>query len=177
MAHSLAPNRAGFPSRPEVGLRGAREVQATRVWLRLYSCTNLIERALQRGLRVQFGTTLPRFDLLAQLEAAERQGTPWLTLSELSRRLMVSNGNLTGLTTRMVRERLVSRSTSPDDARTQLVRLTSRGRQAFSRQARQVRRWLGRWFAALSDREVAGLAAGAAKLKRAVEGPPSEGGP
>ncbi|MEP6992345.1 MAG: hypothetical protein ABJA80_15545, partial [bacterium] len=66
-----------------------------RTWLRLLTCSNLVERAVRRRLRDDFDTTLPRFDVLAQLDAAARDAVQGLTMSELSRRLMVTNGNLT----------------------------------------------------------------------------------
>ena len=67
--------------------------RALRTWLRLFTCTQLIERRVRTGLREEFGTTLPRFDLMAQLERAPKG----MTLGELSQRMMVSNGNITGL--------------------------------------------------------------------------------
>ncbi len=99
-----------------------------RVWLRLLTCSNLIERSIRQTMREQFGTTLPRFDILSQLDR-----TPdGLTMGDLSRRLMVSNGNVTGLVDRLVGEGLVLREPSPHDRRAQLVRLTKPGKQAFA---------------------------------------------
>ncbi len=69
-----------------------------RLWLRLLSCTTLIEREIRRRLREQFHTTLPRFDLMAQLDKMP----DGMSLGELSQRLMVSNGNITGLVDRLV---------------------------------------------------------------------------
>src|SRR5437879_5214021 len=104
-----------------------------RLWLRLLKCSNMVESRVRGRLREEFDTTLPRFDMLAQLDASDSdQG---LTMGELSRRLMVTNGNLTGLTERLVKERLVSRSVSPDDRRSQRVRLTANGRRAFQQMA------------------------------------------
>jgi len=81
-----------------------------RLWLRLLACANLIEGEVRRRLRLSFGTTLPRFDLLAQLERATPDG---LTLGEVSRRMMVSNGNVTGIAARLVAEGLVARRANP----------------------------------------------------------------
>ena len=80
-----------------------------RVWLRLLACTNRIDQGVRRGLREAFEITLPRFDLLAQLDRA----SDGLTMGELSRRLMVTNGNVTGLIDRLVGEGLVERKPSP----------------------------------------------------------------
>ena len=79
-------------------------------------------------MREQFGTTLPRFDILSQLDRAP----DGLTMGDLSRRLMVSNGNVTGLIDRLVGEGLVVREPAPHDRRAQLVRLTKDGRKAFA---------------------------------------------
>ncbi len=99
-----------------------------RVWLRLLTCSNLMERTIRTTMREQFDTTLPRFDLLSQLDRAPGG----LTMGDLSRRLMVSNGNVTGLVDRLVGEELVQREPSPHDRRAQLVRLTKAGKQAFA---------------------------------------------
>src|SRR3954467_12256203 len=97
-----------------------------RLWLRLLKCTAQIENRVRAGLREEFSTTLPRFDMLAQLDAAGDDG---LTMGELSRRLMVTNGNLTGLTERLVKERLVASVTVPHDRRSQKITLTANGRR------------------------------------------------
>lgn len=98
-----------------------------RVWLRLLTCSNMIEHEVRRGLREEFGVTLPRFDLMSQLDRAPEG----LTMGELSRRLMVTNGNVTGMIDRLVGEALVERRPAPHDRRSQLVRLTDAGRKAF----------------------------------------------
>ena len=109
-----------------------------RVWLRLFACTSLIERRVRRGLREHFRTTLPRFDALSQLDRAPRG----LTMGELSRRLMVSNGNVTGLIDRLLAEGLVERRISTADRRAQVVRLTAAGRRAFRALTPVHARWI-----------------------------------
>lgn len=130
---------------------------ALRLWLRLLACTNLLERELRGRLRTHFDSTLPRFDVLAQLDAAARDGGPGLTMSALSRQLMVTNGNLTGLVERLVQERLVSRAPSPTDRRAQVVRLTPAGRRALEAMTPEHRRWIDELFAGLSPDERATL--------------------
>ncbi len=98
-----------------------------RVWLRLLSCANRIERSVRQELRDSFDVTLPRFDLMSQLERAPAG----LMMGELSRRLMVTSGNVTGLIDRLVAEGLVQRSPVPNDRRANLVRLTEAGLVAF----------------------------------------------
>ena len=95
-----------------------------RLWLRLLACTNLLEGEVRRRLRQEFATTLPRFDLLAQLDRT----SGGLTLTELSNRMMVSNGNLTGLVDRLVGNNLVERLPDPDDGRSTRVALTTLAR-------------------------------------------------
>jgi DNA-binding MarR family transcriptional regulator len=137
----------GAPA-PEAATESERA--ALRVWLRLLTCTNLIERRVRTGLREQFGTTLPRFDVLAQLDAAESDTGRGLTMSELSERLMVTNGNLTGLVERLTQERLVTRSVSPNDGRTQIVRLTRAGKRSLDEMVPAHREWVERMFHSVS---------------------------
>lgn len=104
-----------------------------RLWLRLLSTTNIISGQIRRRLREKFDITLPAFDLMAQLER-EPEG---LRLGELSRRMMVTNGNLTGLVERLVQEGLVLRETDPQDRRAFIVRLSKTGRTKFAAYARE----------------------------------------
>src|SRR3954464_13879359 len=90
----------------ETGLKTDDRLEL-RLWIRLLTCSNLIDARVRRGLRDAFDTTLPRFDLLAQLDRAPE----CLTLSALSRRLMVSNGNMTGLVERLAAEGLIEAKT------------------------------------------------------------------
>jgi DNA-binding MarR family transcriptional regulator len=121
-----------------------------RLWLRLLSCVNLVEAEIRRRLRAQFGTTLPRFDLLAQLDRM-RDG---LTLGEISRRMMVSNGNITALATSLVADGLVERRAYPTDRRVQRLRLTPYGRRMFEIQSTAHEDWVAELFATIpvSDR-------------------------
>ena len=100
-----------------------------KVWLRLLTCTHLIERRVRQNLRSQFRTTLPRFDVLAQIDRSP-EGQP---MRELSQRLMVTNGNITPLVDRLVEDGLVIRASSPDDRRVQHVKLTENGKLILDR--------------------------------------------
>ena len=117
-----------------------------RLWLRLLTCTTLIENEVRRRLRDEFDTTLPRFDLMAQLERAPNG----MTLGELSQRMMVSNGNITGLVERLAGEGLIRRKPAPNDRRVQIVSLTAEGRRLFRAMARTNGDWVGEIFADLS---------------------------
>ena len=111
---------------------------ALRLWLRLLTCTQLIEKRVRTGLRDEFNTTLPRFDLMAQLER-EPQG---LAMGELSRRMMVTGGNVTAIVAQLESEQLVQRQTHADDRRSSTVRLTPAGRRAFAAMARDHEAWI-----------------------------------
>ena len=121
-----------------------------RLWLRLFTCKTLIEGEVRRRLREEFGVTLPRFDLMAQLDRAPGG----MTLGQLSQRMMVSNGNVTGLVERLVAQGLVDRRSSPNDRRSQIVSLTAEGRRTFRAMARANADWIGEIFADLSPADV-----------------------
>ncbi len=124
-----------------------------RVWLRLLSCANLISAEIRKRLREEFDVTLPRFDLLSQLYR-EPNG---LRLGELSRRLMVTNGNLTGLVDGLVEEGLVIRETVAEDRRAILVRLSKRGERGFAKMAVANESWLGELFSGADRRTLNAL--------------------
>jgi DNA-binding MarR family transcriptional regulator len=127
--------------------------EALRLWLRLLTCTQLIEKDVRSRLRDLFGTTLPRFDLMAQLERAP-QG---LKMNELSRRMMVTGGNVTGITDQLAREGLVDRVGVQEDRRACRVRLTAKGRRLFREMAGQHEHWIVGAFSNLTARELATL--------------------
>src|SRR3989338_9581939 len=134
--------------------RGHREhPEALRLWLRLLTCTQLIEKQVRGQLREQFDTTLPRFDLMAQLE----RNPDGLKMNELSRRMMVTGGNVTGITDQLVAEGLVERMDVEGDRRAYRVRLTPQGRELFNTMARQHEQWIVEAFAALGERDIATL--------------------
>ena len=138
--------------------------ESLRLWLRLLTCTQLIEADLRSRLRQEFATTLPRFDLLAQLE----RNPDGLKMGELSRRMMVTSGNVTGITDQLVDEGLVRRVDSPDDRRAYLIRLTPAGKRAFDRMAAAHERWVIELLGGLSDNEHEQLGKLLAKIKRHV---------
>ncbi|HEX6957475.1 MAG TPA: MarR family transcriptional regulator [Ferrovibrio sp.] len=135
-----------------------------RLWLRLLTCSNLIERNVRSALREKFDTTLPRFDLLAQLDRAP----DGLTMSELSARMMVSNGNITGLTDRLVEEGLVRRTPSARDRRSSHVGLTPAGKKAFDAMTPEHEAWIDTMMAGLSRQEMQQLFQLLGKLKASV---------
>ncbi|MDP2370195.1 MarR family winged helix-turn-helix transcriptional regulator [Rhodoferax sp.] len=132
---------------------GAQHPQALRLWLRLLTCSQLIEKQVRVGLREQFGTTLPRFDLMAQLERAPEG----LKMNELSKRMMVTGGNITGITDQLVGEGLVERVEVAADRRACRICLTPKGRKQFIDMAKAHEGWIVQAFAALGDKDVATL--------------------
>ena len=126
---------------------------ALRLWLRLLTCTQLVEKRVRTQLRERFDTTLPRFDLMAQLERAPEG----LKMNELSRRMMVTGGNVTGITDQLAAEGLVDRVDVAGDRRAYRVRLTAKGRKLFHEMAHQHESWIVDSFAGLTDKDVATL--------------------
>jgi DNA-binding MarR family transcriptional regulator len=130
-------------------LRPADHKAELRLWLRMLTCTTLIESGVRRKLRDGFDVTLPRFDLMAQLDK-----TPdGLTLGELSRRMMVSNGNVTAIVEALLAQGLIDRKPSAEDRRAQRVSLTAAGRTAFHAMAAAHADWIGDAFAGLTMAE------------------------
>jgi len=144
-----------------------------RLWLRLLTCTTLIEGEVRRRLRERFEVTLPRFDLMAQLDKAPEG----MSLSDLSKRMMVSNGNLTGVVERLVTSGHLDRRTSDVDRRAQIISLTDIGRAEFRAMAAEHERWIADLFGDLSKRDHDDLMRLLAKAKmsarRAVNGEPA----
>ena len=142
---------------------------AIRLWLRMLATNRLIETRMRRLLQERCATTLPRFDLMAQLERVPGG----LKMGELSKRMMVTGGNVTGITDGLVREGLVERASDPADRRAWRVKLTPAGRRAFTAMAREHERWIVAAFATLSAREMSNMAGLLGRLKthlRSLEG-------
>ena len=126
---------------------------AVRLWLRLLSCTMVIEKRVKRSLAADFATTLPRFDVMAALDRAEHG----LGMGALGRALLVSNGNITGLVQTLVRDGDVLLATAPGDRRAAVVTLTPVGRTRFKAMAAAHHGWIDAIFAGLSPEESAQL--------------------
>jgi len=120
-----------------------------RLWLRLLTCSTLVEGEIRRRLRERFDVTLPRFDLMAQLDKAP----DGMTLSDLSRRMMVSNGNLTGLVDRLAASGHLERRVSATDRRAQIISLTRVGQAEFRLMAAEHEAWIAELFGDLTPRE------------------------
>jgi DNA-binding MarR family transcriptional regulator len=137
---------------------------ALKLWLRLLTCTNMIERRIRRDLRKDFASTLPRFDLLAQLQR-QPEG---LRMRELSLRLMVTSGNITALADQLEAEGLIERLAQSGDKRATLLRLTSLGVSQFAQMAQTHEGWVIEQCAGLSRAEQQALHALLGKLKHGM---------
>jgi DNA-binding MarR family transcriptional regulator len=136
-----------------------------RLWLRLLTCTTLIEGEVRSRLRERFEVTLPRFDMMAQLDRAPEG----MTLSDVSKRMMVSNGNVTGLVDRLVESGHLDRRTSDTDRRVQVIRLTKTGRAEFRRMAAEHETWIADLFSELTPKDVRELMRLLAKTKASAQ--------
>lgn len=135
---------------PKKELSESRRKDSLRMWLRLLGCENRIEQRLRSLFRKNFRVTLPQFDVLSELEHASAA----LTMSELSRELMVSNGNITGVIDRLVNMDLVKRSRPAHDRRIQYIELTPRGSKEFSQMAAQHEQWVAEMFRNLTRDDI-----------------------
>ncbi len=124
-----------------------------RLWLRILTIHKLINNEVRRRLREEFGMSLSRFDLLAQLD-----GKPeGMRMGELSKRLMVTTGNITGLVDELVAEGLVQRLPDPTNRRASLAAMTPKGRKAFAAAAKANESWIAEMFSGLTAAEKAAM--------------------
>ena len=127
----------------------SEHAQELRLWLRLLACSQLIEKRVRTQLRERFDTTLPRFDLMAQLE----RHPEGLKMKELSQRLMVTGGNVTGITDQLEQEKLVVRVPDSKDGRAFSVKLTPAGRKAFAQMAEVHESWVAELLQDISQED------------------------
>jgi DNA-binding MarR family transcriptional regulator len=137
---------------------------ALRLWLRLLTCANLVETEIRGRLRAEFDTTLPRFDLMAQLQRVPKG----MKMGELSRHMMVTNGNITGITDQLEKEGLVMRTKVASDRRSSVIRLTPQGRKTFARMARAHEAWVKELLSGLPESSRAALFQTLGELKLQV---------
>ncbi|MDP3803566.1 MarR family winged helix-turn-helix transcriptional regulator [Brevundimonas sp.] len=162
----MSPAATHLPDRPLPDrLGGAPDgKRSLRLWLRLLTCATTIEQTISHRLRDEFGSTLPRFDMLSALDRAGEAG---LTMGEVSRMLMVSNGNVTGLAARLKVDGLIE-AMAGADRRVQRVRLTPLGQTRFTAMARAHERWIEALFADLTETEADELTRLLERAKRSL---------
>ncbi len=129
------------------------EKQKLRVWLRLLKVTRTIEAELRERFRREFSSTLPRFDVLAALDRAP----DGLKMSQLSSVLKVSNGNVTGIIDRQVKDDLVVRVPVGGDKRAMMVKLTDAGKAHFTEMAAAHKQWLDELMSDIDEDDAAQL--------------------
>ena len=139
--------------------------RSLRLWLRLLTCSTRIEQTISQRLRDEFGSTLPRFDMLSALDRAGEAG---LTMGEAAGMLMVSNGNVTGLAARLKADGLIE-AMAGADRRVQRVRLTPLGQTRFAVMAAAHERWIETLFAGLDDAEAETLTHLLERTKRSLQ--------
>lgn len=145
------PNVINMNSKEKsVGSAAEHSKESLRTWLRLLSCETMIEQRVRTLLRQNFSVTLPQFDVLAELE---RAGAP-MTMSQLSKELMVSNGNVTGVIDRLEKTGFARRVRAEHDRRIQYIDLTPRGRREFNKMAAQHERWVADLLADVSPADM-----------------------
>lgn len=143
---------------------GSGRHENLRFWLRLLTCTTLIETKIRGRLEQQYSVTLPQFDLMAQLDRMP----DGLTMSGLSERLMVSNGNVTGIVKRLIAEKLVDRQTSKVDRRAFVVRLSKKGQILFREMAKNHETWINDLFTEIPPGDIETMMTLLARTKDAV---------
>jgi len=141
--------------------------QSLKLWLRMLSCTVKIENEIRSRLRSTFGITLPRFDLMAQLD----RHPEGLRMGELSKRMMVTSANVTGIANLLEQEGLVLREAVPGDGRAYTLKLTASGRRAFKRMAARHEAWVTQLLGGLKEQERAALIALLSTMKRGLKAP------
>lgn len=124
-----------------------------RLWLKLLKTSGLIEEELRRRMRAELGSTLPRFDAMSALSRAP----DGLKMGEISKRLRVSNGNITGIVDKLTEEGIALRVAVPGDRRANLVRLTPKGRKVFADHASRHEAWIDEILAGLNADDLAGM--------------------
>ena len=160
-------NDTDIPDSPDLASRLTDEHnQALKLWLRMLSCTVRIENEIRSRLRASFNITLPRFDLMAQLE----RHPEGLRMGELSKRMMVTGGNVTGITDQLEREQLVVRVPHQTDRRGYSVKLTDEGRRAFAEMAVVHEGWITEMLADMPAADKAQMIALLAQMKQGLDG-------
>lgn len=136
-----------------------------RLWLRLLSCSTVMEKRIRQNLIDDFDTTLPRFDVLATLARAP----DGLTMGELSTLLLVSGGNVTTVVTRLIDDGYVERIVNEADRRSITVRLTPRGAKDFTAMAAAHEAWVEHYLSDVSDADIEALLEGLGRVRASVE--------
>lgn len=144
------------------GRLSSTSCQHLRTWLRYLSCGRLIENEIRSRLRREFNTTLPRYEVMAQLE----QFPQGIKMSDLSRHMMVTNGNITGIADQLLKEGFVQRIKLPHDRRSSILKLTAQGKKQLQAISAAHNEWVCSVFGKLSEQHIDGMMASLQELKK-----------
>ncbi len=140
---------------------------ALRLWLQLITLTTVVEKKIRRNLKSEFETTLPRFDIMAALYRSGKK----LTMGELTEKLLVSKGNVTGVVASLVKQGFIKRERDEADRRTHYLSLTAQGRQEFSKQAKAHQDWINEYFSGMEPGELSAMVDQLSNLKETIGQP------
>ncbi|MEE8296041.1 MAG: MarR family transcriptional regulator [Sphingomonadales bacterium] len=138
--------------------------EALRLWLHLITLTTVVEKKIRRNLKTKFETTLPRFDIMATLDRSGQK----MTMGDLTSRLLVSKGNVTGVVASLVKQGLLKRERDKSDKRTHYLSLTNKGKREFSEQAKAHQGWINDYFSGQEMSELSAMVAQLSKLKETI---------
>ena len=141
------------------------EKEGLRLWLRIVSCTQMVEQEIRTMLRDKFDTTLPRFELLSALDRVP----DGLSMGELSSWLMVTKGNVTGIAERLSEDGFIKRNPTPTDRRSFCVTLTPKGKKLYKEMEEEYELLLDRLFSDVSLDDSDTFTGVLAKIKEVVE--------
>lgn len=135
-----------------------------RLWLQLITLTTVVEKKIRRNFKTEFETTLPRFDIMATLERSGQK----MTMGELTKRLLVSKGNVTGVVASLEKQGLLKRERDLDDKRTHYLSLTVKGRREFEAQAKAHQGWVNDYFSGMEMGELSVMVEQLSRLKETI---------
>lgn len=143
---------------------GQNNRDALRLWLQLITLTTVVEKKIRRNLKSEFETTLPRFDIMATLERSGKK----MTMGDLTKKLLVSKGNVTGVVASLVKQGLLKRERDEGDRRTHYLSLTAKGRKDFTEQAKAHQGWVNEFFSGLEMDELSAMVDQLGRLKDTI---------
>ena len=158
---SVPATKAAPAHTPVTAPAGSQE--DIRTWLQLVKTVLPMEREVNRLFQQEFGQSLPRFDVLSQLERALPDG---LAVGVLAEHLIASAGNITRLVSRMADEGLVARRAADGDRRSQIVGITGKGLDIYRAMADRHTAWAVDRMGALTEHEKAAVKAILTKLRQ-----------
>ena len=131
-----------------------RHSDGLKLCIELIRCTSQLDRIIDKNLRQQFGQSISRFDLLAQLH---REGNKGLTVGELGQRLISAKGNITGLINRMIKDELLTKASNKIDKRSFQITISTKGQHLFKEMADNHGKWIYELFGEISTENMSNM--------------------